>query len=170
MVYDTSFYGSFELDRPLTREHRRYLQMFSETRRMKRDAGRAAEFPDPVREAVGLPIGIQGGYFVGGGGFAGQDNDVSIVDYNEPPAGQPGLWCKWEPNDDGTEIEWNGVEKFSDYIEWITYLIGHFLDHWGYKLNGEVEWEGEERDDLGKIIITDNVVEIKRGVITYVSE
>jgi hypothetical protein len=141
--------------------------MFSETRRMKRDARKASEFVDPVREAVGLPIGIQGGYYVSARGFAGQDRDSSIVDYNVPPQGQPGLWCQWEPNDDGTEIEWNGAEKFYDYIEWINYLIAHFLTRWGYKLNGEVEWQGGRRDDLGKIVIVDNVIQIKRGRIVY---
>ena len=37
MGYDTSFTGNFTLDRPLEEIHRKYLQAFSETRRMKRD-------------------------------------------------------------------------------------------------------------------------------------
>jgi hypothetical protein len=34
-------------------------------------------------------------------------------------------------------------------------------------LNGEITWEGEDSNDLGKIIVTDNVVEVKTGTITY---
>ena len=51
---------------------------------------------------------------------------------------QPGLWCGWRPNEDGTVIEHDGGEKFYDYTEWIQYLVHHFLEPWGYKLNGDV--------------------------------
>lgn len=80
---------------------------------------------------------------------------------------QPGLWCQWVPNASGTAIVWDEGEKFYDYIEWIEYLITHFLAPWGYKLNGEVSWEGEESGDLGIIEITDNVVRVGRAKITY---
>ena len=40
---------------------------------------------------------------------------------------QPGLWCQWVPNASGTAIVWDEGEKFYYYIEWIKYLIEHFL-------------------------------------------
>jgi hypothetical protein len=73
--------------------------------------------PDPVRIAAGLPIGEDGDYFVGGGGFAGQDKDASVLSYNNPPKGQPGLWCKWIPGDEGKTIEWDNADKFYNYVE-----------------------------------------------------
>ena len=142
MGYDTSFDGVFKLDRPLTPEHAAYLHAFADTRRMKRDVAITAKMPDPVREAVGLGLGKEGGYFVGAcnDNNCGQSHSADILDYNEPPAGQPGLWCKWEPVElDADGIAWNGAEKFSAYTAWLTYLIAHFLGPWGYKLNGEVE-------------------------------
>lgn len=167
MGYHTDFGGSFVLDRPLTTDQRAYLTKFAETRRMKRAPTKASLLPDPLREAVGLPIGDEGAYFVGGTGYAGQDDDGCVVDHNCPPKGQPGLWCQWIPNDDGTEIEWDGGEKFYEYIYWIEYLIDHFLKPWGYVLNGVVGWYGDDRDDMGKIIIKDNVVSTKYAVITW---
>ena len=158
MGYTTEFTGKFKLNKPLMPTHAAYLRMFSETRRMARDEDVAAQLPDPFRHVVGLPIGKEGGYFVSGGGFAGQNRDASIVDYNEPPDGQPGLWCQWVPTEDGTAIEWNGTEKFYDYVEWITYLIEHFLGPWGYVLNGSVFWRGEDTTDVGTIEIHDNKV------------
>ena len=104
---------------------------------------------------------------VGDGGFAGQDHDDSIIDYNDPPQGQPGLWCQWIPSDDGTEILWNGGEKFYHYTEWLEYIIDNFLAPNGYVLNGEVYWYGEESDDIGKIIVSDNQVDVKYGQVTY---
>lgn len=80
---------------------------------------------------------------------------------------QPGLWCQWTPNGEGTAIVWDEGEKFYYYIEWIEYLIEHFLAPWGYKLNGEVSWDGESSDDRGIIRITDNVVSVGTAVITY---
>jgi hypothetical protein len=142
----------------LKAEHAAYLKQFSQTRRMRRDPNRLKQFPDPIREAVGLPLGKEGGYFVGGGGFWGQDHDESVLDYNEPPEGQPGLWCQWIPNELSTAIVWNQGEKFYYYVEWLEYLLKHFLTPWGYVVNGQVYWQGEDDPDRGTIVVKDNKV------------
>ena len=148
-------------------EHREYIKLLSGTRRMKRASKKAETLPDPVRLAAGLGIGVSGSYFVGGEGYAGQDNDSSVEEHNSPPVAQPSLWCQWVPNEEGTRIEWDGGEKFYRYGEWITYLIKHFLKPWGYKLNGEVVWQGEEDSDMGKIIINNNKIFTLQGVVVY---
>jgi hypothetical protein len=167
MGYTTDFYGEFNLNKPLTEAHKNYLEKFAEMRRMKRDAGVASKMDDPIRIAAGLPIGTEGGYFVNGAGDFGQDNDASVTNSNYPPAGQPGLWCHWVPNSEGTAIIWDGGEKFYEYVDWIEYLIENFLKPWGYVLNGEVEWIGEDSGDRGMIAIINNVVRIKVAKITY---
>ena len=158
MGYTTEFNGCFMLDKPLDPSHARYLRVFADTRRMKRSADIAENFSDPVRHEIGLPIGIEGEYFTGGGGHAGQEHDNSIINFNVPPDTQPGLWCQWIPNEDGTAIVWDGGEKFYNYIDWIKYLITHFFARWGYTLNGDVLWQGEEYEDRGIIMIRNNVV------------
>lgn len=163
MGYTTDFEGQFELDRQLDPEHAAYLRKFSDTRRMKRDRVALSMTPDPVRRAVLLPLGDEGEYFVGATGWAGQDHDDSIIDYNQPPTSQPGLWCQWVPTEDDDGIEWNGAEKFYDYVEWLQYLIDHFLKPWGYRLNGSVKWSGEEVTDIGLIDVKDNVVHVYDG-------
>lgn len=171
MGYTTDFDGHFDLDRPLSDAQTSYLTKFANTRRMKRITDELHDIPDPVREAVGLPLGPEGAYFVGGLGYNGQERDKSVLEYNDPPSGQPGLWCQWEPacDDDGNYnmIAWDGGEKFYDYVEWLEYIINNFLAPWGYKLNGEVKWHGESNDDFGKIIVNDNVVTVKVGKIVY---
>lgn len=137
------------------------------------------------------PYGNNGEFFVGGGGFGGQDRDKSIIDYNRPPGQrpfdsnvdfntnwyenqlkikngecQPGLWCQWTTN--GKELTWNGGEKFYYYNEWLEYLIKNFFEPWGVKLNGEVKWEGEDSDDVGKIVVKDNSITIFVQETTYV--
>jgi hypothetical protein len=183
MGYTTDLFGAFKLDKPLKPEQVAYLLAFSGSRRIKRNAKLVKKFEDPLRVAVGLPIGDEGEYFVAGGSNPERSRD--IINYNDPPAGQPGLWCQWTPNQEnpdhhygshdydapeGTEIGWDGGEKFYYYVEWLKYIIEHFLKPWGYVLNGEVKWQGERRDDIGLIIVKDNVVTEKIGRVVYKTE
>ena len=167
MGYTTDFNGEFNLNKPLTSAQKNYLETFSYTRRMKRDEVIAAKLEDPVRTSVGLPIGQDGAFFVNGRGFGGQDEDESVTNGNCPPEGQPGLWCQWVPNSDGTAIIWDGGEKFYNYVEWLEYLIENFLNPWGYVVNGEMHWYGEDRDDMGIIVVENNVVKTKTARLVY---
>lgn len=166
MGYTTDFYGKFTLNKPLTEAHAAYLNAFAGSRRMKRYPDLLPD--DPLRKAVDLPPGPEGAFFVGAADSDfGQDRHASIVNYNAPPVGQPGLWCQWVPTHDRTGIEWDGGEKFYDYVEWLAYLIRHFLAPWGYVLSGEVTWAGEDRSDHGQIVVVDNVIGTRTGRVVY---
>ena len=164
MGYTTEFKGNFTLTPALTEAQVAYLNAFADSRRVQRDAEVCESITDTVRVAVGLPVGKEGGYCVYSAqdGNYGQNNDSSVINSNEPPEGQPGLWCKWVPNADGTELAWNKVEKFYDYVEWLNYINDHFLKPWGIVMDGAVKWQGEEMDDRGKI-------EVKEGVINFIT-
>lgn len=183
MGYTTQFEGQFTFDKPLSADHIKYIQDFNSSRRMKRDS---KKLMDMHKGAHGLDgkYGIDGEYFVMPGGNMGQDRDQSVVEYNTPPGQekslvkdfetvytenqnrikegicQPSLWCQWTVTDDGLNIVWDGGEKFYCYGEWLTYLIEHFFRSWGYILNGEVTWQGEDISDRGQIIVDDNDVVI----------
>jgi len=167
MGYNTDFNGEFNLNKPLTEAQKNYLEKFAGTRRVKRNASIAEKMNDPERVAVGLPVGTDGEFFVGGLGFAGQDDDDSVVSSNNPPSAQPGLWCQWIPNDTGTAIIWDGGEKFYNYVEWLDYLIENIFKPWGYVLNGEMYWYGEDRDDAGIIFVENNEIRVKSGTMVY---
>jgi len=156
----TAFTGRFTLDRKLEPQHDRYLRAFNNTRHIRRDATTAEMFADPTRESADLPIGEEGGYYVGDAGHSSGQcrnlGDLSILDYNVPPAGQPGLWCRWKPTKDSAGVQWDGNEKFYYHVEWLEYLILHFLKPWGYQLSGEVTWTGEKHGDFGLIRIVNN--------------
>lgn len=156
MGYTTDFDGTFDVTPDFEDKHFKYLEAFAGARHMKRDAEAAAVLKDPVREAVGLPVGKEGEYFVG------DEGGSSVLDHNGAPEGQPGLWCQWVPVQDatgGSRIEWDGGEKFYNYEEWLKYLVKHFLKPWGYELNGEVHWQGEDGDDRGVIYAKNNKVD-----------
>jgi len=188
MGYTTDFNGEFHITPILTNEHREYLNIFNKSRHMKRNPSICVEIlaavdkeqslekfdtnqchPDKVYDKgieicrrqiqIGLPIGEEGEYFLGLGNFD-QVQDSSVLDYNTPPKTQPGLWCGWSPNERGDAIIWDECEKFYKYVEWIQYIIDHFMKRWSYVLNGEVEWFGEENDDRGTIYIKNNNIEV----------
>lgn len=177
MGYSTDFVGCFKCTPKLTEPQRAYLDAFMEKRHFKRRTRKgqktkwvhwyklsvnepvnAQDLPDPLRIAVGLPIGKQGAYFTGGLGFCGQDDDAATIDSNQEPEGMPSLWCQWGPDATGEYMGWNGGEKFYRSEDWIKYIIEHFLTRWGVKLNGVVRYQGERVNDYGSIQIVDNVV------------
>ena len=144
MGYTTDFSGSFQLNKPLSPKMKEFLIKLNETRRMGR--------------RVDSKYGVEGEFFVDGSGFMGQGDDKNIIDHNEAPATQPGLWLKWRPDADGTAIVWDGAEKFDYYTEWLVYLIHKILAPNGYVLNGKVTWQGEETGDVGEITVKNNKV------------
>ncbi len=105
----------------------------------------------------------------------------TVTGHNDPPGSQlyrsikpgaedyaqPGLWCHWVPNEDGTQLQWDEGEKFYEYEAWLDYLIDHFLAPWGYTVSGQVEYQGEERDDRGLIVVEDNKRTSKVAKVTY---
>jgi hypothetical protein len=149
MGYTTEFSGQIDVVPPLDKDEIAFLKKFNQSRRMDRE---------------------KGPYFVDGTDSYGQGRDADIRNYNEPPEGQPGLWCQWVPTECGCAIEWDGGEKFYDSAEWMKYIVEHFLKpgalaigkvpaiKGGHVLNGEIMAQGEDSDDRWKLIVKDNVV------------
>lgn len=158
MGYTTEFEGQIEVSPPLNAKEVEFLNKFNGTRRMNRS---------------------NGPYFVDGSGDFGQGGDTDIISYNEPPAGQPGLWCGWEASSDGRFIRWDGGEKFYASVEWMQYLIDHFLKpgaiaksklpflQANHTLNGVIYAQGEDSDDKWRLVVEANVVTPQVASFTY---
>lgn len=155
MGYETRFTGVITLDPPLSPAHAAYLRAFAGTRRVSRDERLVAERPDPIRLAVDIPPGHEGGWFVGAGGDLGQEPDApDILDYNAPPSGQPHLWCCWEPTPDGAGLHVPEPGYHYAYERWLRFLINELLRPWGYEIGGEVAYQGAAPADRGTITAT----------------
>jgi hypothetical protein len=48
---------------------------------------------------------------------------------------------------------------------WLKLVVEYYLAPRGYVLNGEVTWEGEDRDDSGTIFVKDNQIEAVEDLI-----
>lgn len=158
MGYTTEFDGQISVEPPLNKDEVLFMNKFSGTRRM---------------------LCKQGPYYVDRGGMMGQDaSDNGIIDYNTPPEGQPGLWCKWCATEDGKYIEWNGSEKFYCSDNWMKYIIDHFLREnpiakedlpflQGHILNGEIIAQGKDWDDRWKLVVEENKVRVINGKFVF---
>jgi hypothetical protein len=159
MGYTTDFTGKFELNKKLDLETYMFLRKLNDTRRMARK--------------VDKKYGVEGEFYVDGNDktdemFFDNKKNSNIIDYNVPPKTQPSLWCQWTPTEDAKHIEWDEGEKFYSYIEWLEYIIEKVLKPKGYKLNGEVEYQGEDGSDFGMIVVKNNVVKNRTGKKVYV--
>src|SRR5205085_10365952 len=63
MGYDTNFWGSFKLDRPLTKLQSYYINKFAEKRHVKRNIDMLPY--DPILNMLGLSVGDEGEFFIG---------------------------------------------------------------------------------------------------------
>ena len=173
MGYTTDFFGEFDVIPPLTPDQVAYLRAFNNSRRMMRDAEKTENRPDPLRIAVGLKtVGPEGSYFVNESGWAGQDPGPDVLNRHVSPKGQPSLWCQWVPTDNGEALEWDQGEKFYNYVDWLKYLVSHFLRPWGRALSGSITWQGEDLSDMGRIVCTqtgrgETSIVVQRAVINY---
>ncbi len=60
MGYPIQFDSHLTLDRPLSPQHLAYLNQFVQIRRVSWSVEHLQAIPDPLREAVGLPLGEEG--------------------------------------------------------------------------------------------------------------
>jgi hypothetical protein len=174
MGYSTDFIGHVTVTPPLNQHEIAYLRKFAETRRMAR---------------------ANGPYFVDGTGYFGQGHDADIEDFGRSPDGQPGLWCQWVATDDGTGIEWNGIEKFRHADAWMAYLIATFLKPgaavqkelaapvpgrvysddlrhftFDHQVSGVIEAQGEDPEDRWDLVVQANAVSVRRYEVTPESD
>lgn len=160
MGYTTEFEGQVTIEPPLNPSERDYLLKFANTRHMDRGNGQ---------------------YHVDNG--RDNDYDYDVRDHNRPPAEQPGLWCQWVPTADGSALEWDGGEKFYNPVEWMQYIINHFLKDgaeasnttdpqftgftFNHVLNGTIVAQGEDPGDRWLLAVKDNEVARYQGQIVY---
>ena len=81
-------------------------------------------------------------------------------DYNQTEEGKPGLYCQWIPLKDGSGLIWDQGEKFYNYVEWLQYIIDHYLKPNNYSIKPEsiVYFRGEEFDDVGYLKVENDKV------------
>ena len=162
MGYNTDFYGAIKINRPVDNLTIKWLNGLCSTRRMKRCVKKLAMRLGISEEECINKYGQDAKHYFEMGPNSGQTHSDDIINYNHPPADQPGLWCNWGLGEDMESIVWTGAEKFYEYIAWMGYIVTE-LEERGYIMNGEIRWEGEDPDDKGILMVNNNAVSYKIG-------
>lgn len=105
VITRASFCGHIRVTPPLNVAEFTYLAAFSESRR---HAGRDHPYDVPGHPHDDGP-------------------DCTIDRYNTPVDGQPELWCPWVPCCAGECLTVDDAEKVGAPVEWLQYLLDHFL-------------------------------------------
>ena len=162
MGYTTWFEGGLTPNKPFKKEFINYINAFSEKRHEPRDVEIIKRSdPDWAKHCLDGNLGPCGMYYVG-------SFDEGVIDRSAAKGYTcPRYWCDWCINEETGVVEWDGGEKFYNYVEWLKFLIDNFFEPAGYKLNGEIFWGGEDRDDTGVIVVKDNYIYTYNGSIVY---
>jgi hypothetical protein len=115
MGYTTDFIGHFDIYPPLNDAEQAYLTAYARSRREGTEHApyavpanpAAEEFPPPGRPVAAPSSGV--------------NPRVSALDR------PPGIWCGWVPGWCGDCLAYDGIEKFYQPVDWLRYLIEHFL-------------------------------------------
>ncbi len=81
-----------------------------------------------------------------------------LKNFTDTPDRLPDSYLQWQPTEDGQGLEWNGGEKFYEYVHWLRWLIKHYFMPRDIVLNGDIQWQGEETGDIGILRVIDNKV------------
>ena len=171
MGYTIEYIGRFELNKPLTEEHAKFLQDFAKTRHYHRVWSREEEngrwFVDPegsmkpnFKDKEYLDM-LHARTYDHEKRKAFELEKYGCIDFNEVNPGMPSFYCQWIPTEDRKGIEWDGGEKFYNAEKWLRYIIENYLKPWGYVVNGTVEFEhGEPEYDsnTGALHVSNNKV------------
>jgi hypothetical protein len=71
-------------------------------------------------------------------------------------------YMQWVPTESLDAIVWDGNEKFYDYTPLMQKLCDWLLLR-GVVANGELLWRGESADDVGSLLVVENVATARPG-------
>ena len=177
MGYTIEYIGRFGLNKPLTEEHAKFLRDFAKTRHYVRaypeNDPNGIFFTDPKGELEPTwedldykelclsthPNALR----------KKKEYELSkwgCIELNDVNPGMPSFYCQWVPTEENQGIEWDGGEKFYKAFDWLKFIIKHYLEPWGYVLNGTVKiWFGSNEYPF-----ENGVLEVRDNEVTYDSD
>ena len=153
------FDGCLAFSEPLKQKHKRYLLAFVRTRHVYWNEDAIRERFDPIRNAVELPLGVNGEFFTGINPTS-QDQSMYLDIH---PLTKPSRRCsvKMKPDHfENTLVYFANGEMYSKQLSWLDYLIKNFFNPWEYNLNGMISWQGMFADDFGLLVVKNNKIKI----------
>jgi len=160
--YYTRFTGSFDISPAPDKKTRKLIHRLAKYPRIGYDTRCLAHLAGLNESEVEERWGFEGEFFFPKHGVF-RRNWWKKAELNRPPGRQPDLLNYWEVNSSGHLEVISGECDFYRYDEWLVYLRDFVFQPAGYSLSGCVSWQGENPDDVGRMILLPNqVVKVER--------
>jgi Bacterial RNA polymerase, alpha chain C terminal domain len=155
MGYNTAQDGHLVISPPLDPAQTAWVRAFAQSRRVCRHEERIAAAPDPLREAVGLAVGVDGAFYTG----ALQDeSDETVADWNNPADPVPSLYSAWTVSEDGARL--TGRDQAAYPTVWLEVFV-EILVGWGRSLSGQVWLQGDDPSDVSRVEVEGDEVIVR---------
>lgn len=151
MGYNTDFDGEIKINPALPKDIANYIRDFSRVKHIKRDP----EVVPSLNDGKGLSYCFNGNPGPDGCYYIGKDESLGT---GEEELDGLSLWCDFTVSQDGSEIMWNQSSRTIKALEWISFLINHFIAPFGHVCNGTIECCGDNFDDKWEICVENNEV------------
>lgn len=78
--------------------------------------------------------------------------------------------CLWQVSDDTINFPPEELFDSNKDIKWLIYMMIEYLIPWGHKVSGTIEWNNFYANDYGKVLISDNLITLYKGTVSYTPE
>lgn len=157
---DPSFRGVFTLQPAPSPAQAAYLKAFLAVQHGYWPVQYVSKQPDPLREAVSLPLGEDAAFFVGHQNNKLQGRNPFIDKCHGcrvGPGGQPhcGI-CPWHLSQDATQLKPDNKGITMMPMKWLGWIITHFLQPWNINITGKVFLEDPCTSQEGTLVALSN--------------
>jgi len=163
MGYSTDYYGEARIVPGISSEDEKIINEWLNQRhvicnpeRIEREYGnlRTVDYA-PLGEGawnwVPSPQSLAPSYM-----FDNPDVSQFVVDHNEPPFDCPSLWS--DLRIENGCLVWTGTEKTYAFVDWLIFIQRNILDSLGCRLEGQFDFQGEDKDDCGRFYVSGDQV------------
>ena len=153
---DPYFQGAFNLTPALSSAQTSYLQAFLAVQHGFWPLKYVRQQSDPVREAVGLPLGADAAYYTGhhSNGLKGRHpfidkyNTISPGPGNQPHCGN----CPWQLSPDDRQLVPDKKKLAAMPLKWLGWLVKYIFTPWKINVTGVASYDDPCTSQEGKIV------------------
>lgn len=153
---DPYFQGSFNLTPGLSEAQASYLQAFLAVQHGFWPSEYVQQQADPLREAVGLPLGEDAAFYVGhySNGLKGRHPFINKhITISPGPGDQPHCGnCPWQLSPDSSKLVPDKKKLAAMPLKWLGWLVSNILTTWKINVTGVASYDDPCTSQEGRVV------------------